>query len=1076
MFFKKICLLSYNQLIVNKCHVGGLCSINISFKKYIFGFRNHTFLYELLHLRFFFKINLAVLMNSVNTYYDKILMVNSDLNYSQVFEDLCQKIHMPYLYSRWIAGSLTNFHFFSSGGALFKPNHFEGIYKLGFVPGIIVLLNGEHNRAILKEGRVLESLLFGIADYEPAMVSFSEIDILKNGYLNYPTLMNDDNKRALNLYLYFMYNAIYARKLLINNLIFFEFTVIPDDNVVPFFIGPKTFFKKSIGYKQGRICSFYKNRTKFVYYSFTPKFVSDNYFLVDGYKNRNSNYGYWGLDFSYYNYKSRYASEWKAYHKTKINLIPYAYNSVFINYNYSLFRYKTKRNLLEKVLAVYLKVRNGYVDKTKFRSDYNVFFTRGLGITLSQIKKMSSLINAYIPADIVDESFINRASFLLSDFISFDKQPWGLKYADYAKFGLVKKKRKKGLNKYYKGLVKKNYLISLKKQKSFLSSFFIKKKRKKKNNVLSLKVPNLNKKNTSVLINDVLQKKSLNDLSAVRKVLFKSYAILAKVKHIRHVLNVKMGKDLYKISSFIRYKQLPLIFNLKSINFYIEKNYFFRLFTLFKHLNFKNKHYNFFDTRYDLNFFFNLITIIYFLQFRVGIRLHFDNKRYYTQDFYYKWGSKFNYVLYNLYIRYKHNLLQNSSSFIISNDLLYYRLYFTTKVLIYDKYVIGRVKFLIKTKLYYASLVKYSRLMVSQRYNIIQYTSNLVSTLHLFNFNLLVRLKSNQDNLVKFLRFYDLRFKRNPVTLRWVSYYTTRSRIKNIKNKNNLSNFLFRRRHKLYLSSCKKIGSSFVNNFKNKVDHEQEIVEPVDFLRGAHEKRYMAFNGTNFKKLKFLNYNNDYVFLFHIFFNYREKFTFNFYKTREFLDSVVPSIFLSPSIVKILCVRGFKYLFNNLYYLGDKYNTVKYLVKEPIKYKDDSEYLFERTFYEVYMRERRENYLFNKELSRYKKGFKKNFFSIYNRLRVSNFDFSEYVYGKWKRLQLIRLLMLILVSGVDRSSLYIYKKIEYVNYNYMYSLYNDFDNMYLYVMLMCKCYPLQTFCSYNIFFRHYIKPLGSVVI
>lgn len=73
--------------------------------------------------------------------------------------------------------------------------------------------------------------------------------------------------------------------------------------------------------------------------------------------------------------------------------------------------------------------------------------------------------------------------------------------------------------------------------------------------------------------------------------------------------------------------------------------------------------------------------------------------------------------------------------------------------------MLGYVKFLIKSKLQYISLVKYSKLNMSQSYNIIQYNSNIINNLNLFNINLLVR-SANYDkiNAGRVLRFFDLRY------------------------------------------------------------------------------------------------------------------------------------------------------------------------------------------------------------------------------------------------------------------------------------------------------------------------------
>lgn len=366
MFFKRINLIVYDQLILNKCHIGGLCPVNMSFYKYIFGFRNRTFLYDLVYLRFFLQVTLTVIINSVNTYYDKVLMVNSNLNYSYLFKDLCQKMNMPYIYSRWVAGSLTNFHFFSTGSSLFKRNHFEGFYNLGFVPGLIMLLNGDYNRPVLKEGRVLDSVLFGIADFEPSNVACTEVNIIRHGCLNYPTLMNDDTNMSLNLYMYFMVNAIYARKLLIANLIYFEFDNINLNCVVPFFLGRRTFFRRALGYKQGRICSFYKNRTKFSYFT-QGQFIGKYQYFFSKIDN-------WSFLRVMNDDMSTIANEWEFGDDDNWD-IAWSCDSSYLNYNYSLYRFSGKRHMLEKMLILYKQGKSNIKYKTDVK--FKTFFIAG---------------------------------------------------------------------------------------------------------------------------------------------------------------------------------------------------------------------------------------------------------------------------------------------------------------------------------------------------------------------------------------------------------------------------------------------------------------------------------------------------------------------------------------------------------------------------------------------------------------------------------------------------------------------------------------------------------------------------
>lgn len=64
-----------------------------------------------------------------------------------------------------------------------------------------------------------------------------------------------------------------------------------------------------------------------------------------------------------------------------------------------------------------------------------------------------------------------------------------------------------------------------------------------------------------------------------------------------------------------------------------------------------------------------------------------------------------------------------------------------------------------------------------------------------------------------------------------------------------------------------------------------------------------------------------------------------------------------------------------------------------------------------------------------------------------------------------------MVFGLDQASFMLHRKFEYINYNYEYSLYNEFDNIYIYNLLMCKTHNLQLYCNYNIFVKSLIKPM-----
>lgn len=74
-----------------------------------------------------------------------------------------------------------------------------------------------------------------------------------------------------------------------------------------------------------------------------------------------------------------------------------------------------------------------------------------------------------------------------------------------------------------------------------------------------------------------------------------------------------------------------------------------------------------------------------------------------------------------------------------------------------------------------------------------------------------------------------------------------------------------------------------------------------------------SYQSINSLKVKLLSYNNDYIFLFHLFFNYNHIGNMNFYKLNSNVDNTISnfSIQSSPLVVKILCINRYRNITNN---------------------------------------------------------------------------------------------------------------------------------------------------------------------
>jgi ribosomal protein S2 len=143
-------------------------------------------------------------------------------------------------------------------------------------------------------------------------------------------------------------------------------------------------------------------------------------------------------------------------------------------------------------------------------------------------------------------------------------------------------------------------------------------------------------------------------------------------------------------------------------------------FGLFKRMLFKNKHYSFFNFRYDSTFIYSVVSLLYFLQYKTNSRRAFYKPGGFIYDETLKYHFRYSLVNgerhYNLFLR-GHYLL-GLGMFSFNN--LYRRYYIRTRLLSLNVWVIGNLKGFIKERILYN---KKKRTKEVVRYNFVQYVS-----------------------------------------------------------------------------------------------------------------------------------------------------------------------------------------------------------------------------------------------------------------------------------------------------------------------------------------------------------------
>lgn len=276
MLLRRLLGYSRRQFIIHRFHLGGMYEIKSYLQRYIFGLRNNKIIYRLLYQYFFVKKVLFLLSNSLRTYYDKVLFINSHYGYVFIFKRLCQILDMPYLYTKWVHGVLSNIIYFYKNVSRVKRNHLEGLYNMAFVPALTLNLNGLYNLSSLKEGRELTSVICGILDYDIRGSEYKEMSFDRNAYLNYFFLGNDDNIKSLNFIMFLVIVAIFYRKLFLYSI----FKGYKRGNVAMYY--KKDVLPTSVLFNlQGCFVYFYKNfgSSKFLKSFYWYRHLRDYYFF-----------------------------------------------------------------------------------------------------------------------------------------------------------------------------------------------------------------------------------------------------------------------------------------------------------------------------------------------------------------------------------------------------------------------------------------------------------------------------------------------------------------------------------------------------------------------------------------------------------------------------------------------------------------------------------------------------------------------------------------------------------------------------------------------------------------------------
>lgn len=278
MFLRKLIGFNRRQFIIHRFHLGGNYEVKSYLKRYLFGFRNSKIIYRLLYQYFFVKHVLFVLSNALRTYYDKVLFINSHYGYVFIFKKLCQVLDMPYLYTKWVYGTLSNIVFFYKNVSRVQRNHLEGIYEMAFVPALTVNLNGLYNLFSLKEGRELTSLVSGILDYDIETVKNNKILFDRDCHLSYFFLGNDDNVKSLNYIMFLIITAVFYRKLHLYTIFACSYKRV---GFVPMYFKKDLLPTLVLAALQGSLIYFFKNygSPKFLKKFYWYRHLRDYYFF-----------------------------------------------------------------------------------------------------------------------------------------------------------------------------------------------------------------------------------------------------------------------------------------------------------------------------------------------------------------------------------------------------------------------------------------------------------------------------------------------------------------------------------------------------------------------------------------------------------------------------------------------------------------------------------------------------------------------------------------------------------------------------------------------------------------------------
>lgn len=279
MYIKYMEGVTTRQIMEHRFHVGGKYNIFEYLTRYVIGLKSQFFVYSFKFQFLFLKKVLLVFSNAIKTYYDKVLFINGHLGYSSVFRHLCLTIDMPFLYTKWSYGTLSNIFYFYRGVSRMYKNNLEGFIDLYYIPSLVFNLTGLYNFSSLKEGRTLGAATGGILDYDLSVIQNKKIMFDKYGFFSYFFLGNDDNIKSLNFIMYLVIICLYYKKLLLFSLI----NIKNYSGYAPFYNNDDYFPTKIIDGLCGSFIFFYKN---FGSYNFLKRFfwfrsLKDYHFFHD---------------------------------------------------------------------------------------------------------------------------------------------------------------------------------------------------------------------------------------------------------------------------------------------------------------------------------------------------------------------------------------------------------------------------------------------------------------------------------------------------------------------------------------------------------------------------------------------------------------------------------------------------------------------------------------------------------------------------------------------------------------------------------------------------------------------------